>query len=365
MAAAKRATYVALVNRSEEIRRQWLSAPSESCKVWQYQGKEFKVLPEVLVESWDELFKAAKTTDVEIDARELVLAIDDFQRPVADYIKQWMTDRAADVTTVSPSGSDAMWQAWDKVLLAAKPIKKQIPAPPRILLLQGVSEQQVAKMYGWYNQYGDPDLAYLHEMMENWEENFDPDEWIPPTWKRRAKDMDVLWGPRCAAMKSIMEIEAKDAARREGRTTPPPPPVEELAKLPGMRIEQIARMHHKTVDEIREFMLENEISLEPEDYANPHMKAVKRASQKKATDTKIKNFEDYDHHPELADNLEDQAMACLDDGLSVKEVAELLTYHRGMYYTSRQISEIKKRWSAGKIAPEKPVSDKKPEKAKV
>lgn len=349
----KRDQVVALVRKIENIRKSWTDADANVCKVEKFMGKEYKVLPLTIVEAWDELFNAVKTNDVNDDAKELVLAVDEFHKPTADYVKQWATDKAAEITTVPPNGSDAMWQAWAKVVKSAEPIKKNVPPPPRILLAQGVSMQQVAKMFGLRTEFGEPDVKTLAEMMEmGWDDVFDAEAWVPPSWKMRMQDVNERWGVRCEKLKSILEIEAKDQARREGRADVPMQSIEELAALPGMRIEQIARMRRTTVDEVRDYMIKHGLTLEPSDAVNPELKAVRNATKRKK-DKEIIDLESLDSHAELAENFEDRVMACLDDQLTPQQVAKLLTYHLPNSVTTHQVLAIQKRWEQGRIPPEK------------
>jgi hypothetical protein len=359
MASLKRDQLVAQVNRVESVKKNWEDADIKVCKTERFLGKEWKVIPADLVDEFDALFLLCKTIDVEPNCRALVLAVESFQRPVATFIKTWVTDKAAEVSTVPPTGTEEMWQNWAKVLKEAHPKPRQLPLAPRIQLARGYNPAQVARSWGFKNARGEADVQAMYDAMEAGWENFDTDSWQSPSDKIRQVETDKLWGPRCEEMRKLMAVDEKDRLHREGKAPRVVPSIEELCALPGMKIEQIARMHRTDIDEIRAYMNEHGLTVEASEPFSNVDKAIKRADKKVKKNNEIRKLEDMDDHPELVDNFEDRVMAILEDGLTPKETAELLTYHMGVRCTAQQVGRIKSRWAEGRLPPEKPVSEPK------
>jgi hypothetical protein len=103
----------------------------------------------------------------------------------------------------------------------------------------------------------------------------------------------------------------------------------ELADLPGMRIEQIAKMKMVSVEKVREELLRLG---HPKggDYYAPIDEAQKRREE----------IARRDPHDECGDDLEARIRACREDGWSPKSISETLTHFLGKTVTLQKIVTV-------------------------
>ena len=185
----------------------------------------------------------------EPQAWETVLAIDEFLRQVVDWAERVKNDWQA----TDPGGEKALWDAFQEVARSAEEnLPSKIETVAQLLSLPNMSVQQVARMYGWFDELGNPDTTKVEE--EKLEPGKHTHGWVNPAKKARESRVEAQWVKRCEEFggwdTNVFKPEREAEANRI--EAPAQESVEELLSLPGMTFEQCARMKQVTIDEVRE-----------------------------------------------------------------------------------------------------------------
>lgn len=221
--------------------RQWEAGPGP---MMEYRGRPTKAVSDAIERAAVALFQVTDTMQVEFDAYELVLAIDGFE----DAFDSW-AQKFEQNASVDPGGGEEVWNAYRLAQAAKAPHRYRLAEPVQQLVAGEVPRDQIGKIYGWY--IGDPkdrvvDLERVQREVTTPGSEYKPDEWIHPYDKRWREDVEERW----AARGQRFEGEEAEAAQRATPRTAPEP-LDDLIRLPGMSIAQVAKMKNITEDEVR------------------------------------------------------------------------------------------------------------------
>lgn len=207
-----------------------------------WQGQTRKAISTELQQAFDRIITFTKQDEFVESARELVLAIDDFE--VA--LEAWLEKATRDPANTSPSGSAEMWSAWERVyLMHSRSYGFPLPEPiDQLINRDKVPLTQIAKIYGFLTPEGQPDLAKLNEEIAKPGTHYDPTTWIHPSRRRIAQEVAQRWEQR------------RKYAPARGKTQPVAPQVavESIETLlrQGVDFKQIARMKRISIADVEQ-----------------------------------------------------------------------------------------------------------------
>lgn len=179
---------------AERAMAEWRASPIQKDRL----GREFPLaLNDEVMDALDGLMVLCATQDVEPEAQEAVLAFDD----VSSAYAAW--SRASDSERL-PGGSTAMWMAWDRFTTAVKTMGRRPPLPEPVteLFIKGVKEPQIAKIYGWRDASGFPDVRKVAEELARPGTHFDPATWVHPAAEKRRLELEQRWQDRAKRLLS-------------------------------------------------------------------------------------------------------------------------------------------------------------------
>ena len=197
----------------------------------------------------DELIEgdSVTTQPIEDDDFDAVLVFDQLAEAYRDFKRRACA--AVSISEIDVDGDQALWRAiyavreWSTTKYNYAP-----PTPISALRSQGVGDEQIARIYGWFTSEGEPDLEkVLGEEMKpgTW---YDPKKWVHPAKRKR------ITASRAA-------IDARSPRRREyvrasdyGKTVPPS--LEELLRL-GAPAPQIAALHGMEIEDAESLLRAN------------------------------------------------------------------------------------------------------------
>jgi hypothetical protein len=196
------------------------------------------------------------TRDFEPSVRRQILAIDQ----LAYAYRKFMQDASFESPTAPPSGSDSLWNAWDAVERSFNALDDMAglkPPPPvhHLIDVEKVSPMQIARIYGWIDENGDPDTAKVFEERDKPGTHFDPKTWVHPAIKSSQKLVDAQWSvrePRGTFFQVIEKIEREIEHRANASKVPS---IEEFVAA-GAPAAQIARVHGIDVAEAERLLFE-------------------------------------------------------------------------------------------------------------
>jgi hypothetical protein len=189
------------------------------------------------------------TRDADNAIRRQLIALDQ----LAYAYRKFIQDASFESPTAPPSGSDSLWNAWEAVDRAfsssAEMAGLRPPAPiAHLIEVEKVSPVQVARIYGWLDENGDPDTNKVFEEMEKPGAHFDPAKWVHPAIRSSTKLVEAQWSarePRGPFFHVIENIEREIEHRANASKVPS---IEELVAV-GAPAVQIARLHKIDVAE--------------------------------------------------------------------------------------------------------------------
>lgn len=202
-----------LLNFSELSRR--VRAVAEVVQWWRtssgslapYRGREVKAISQEVFEALDKLARigAMQNDAFHEAARALALAITDFAKAWVLY-----TDRVQAGDDVTPGGDSSVWNTFDLVVQACDKPSFRHPEPIQQLIHQDkVEAWQVAKIYGWLDDRGNPDPRMVQEELDKPGTHYDPKTWKHPAQKLLEAEVAAKWSTRTPAVvpESLEEIE--------------------------------------------------------------------------------------------------------------------------------------------------------------
>jgi hypothetical protein len=215
---------------------QWETANTESAPFVQWRGRPTRAISELLVESFESLFVMVDTMEIEQDGHAIALAVDSFM----EAYDHWAEQSELSPEEMPPGGSPEMWSAWREVVgaTADKPVRRLEPI--KQLLLEKVSERQIALMYGWRQSDGSPDIEKVREEKEKPGTHYDPKTWVHPQDAADAADVAARWKQR----------QTRSDAEVAAQPQPAPESLDDLIRQ-DVPSKQIARMLGIDVDAVR------------------------------------------------------------------------------------------------------------------
>lgn len=231
----------ATVNRLDGALRVWLADDRHDCT---FRGKPAKSLPKSIIDDLESLCALVCTPDVSPDAYGLVLAVDTLR---AAY-DSWTQGRHIRPESTHPSAPEILAR-WPAVTVAAQEKPRQGPPDIASQVRQGVSLGQVARMLGWRQPDGEPDVQKLKEEIQAPGTHLDPSTWRSPAEHARERDLAEAWAKRITPI-SHAALRAADAPKQRGEKKPASESVLELAGMLGMRPAQICRMKAIDIDQL-------------------------------------------------------------------------------------------------------------------
>ncbi|MFG0261015.1 MAG: helix-turn-helix domain-containing protein [Novipirellula sp. JB048] len=280
-----------------------------------WRGSVVKQMSRAVEAALDRLCSLSSRTDVDEDAREIVMAIDD----VAIEFSAWA--EAIDIApdTVHPSGTPQLRTSLRALRNACVEPQRVLPEAIRDLMGIGTSDDQICKMYGFLTADGDPDLKMLAEEKNKPGTHFDPDSWEPPHFARRRREINDRWKSRTAIeYQPVSEIHSPKERYVD------PTPIEDLIHQ-DVGAEQIARMKNVSVEEVEQYAAKHKLPL--------NGRVVKPADMNDGEKTELAKRQIELHpqsHPEIT-SMEDRVLACAIDGMKPVDIAEALSVdHPGL-----------------------------------
>lgn len=293
-------------------------AESESPTVL-WRGQPRKAVSQEIQAAAIALFDLVATPDVEPAAQALVLAIDEFE---ASFTR-WAQDCNRRPEDTDPHGGPNLWNAYHAVKSALKPPVYPRPEPIAALAnLQKVNHLQIAKIYGWYDEAGRPDVVKVEEEIQTPGTHYDPKTWVHPSRRRHEAQVAELWKERIAKLGPAKP--RREALARPERQ-PAPESLEDLI-LAGVNSVQIAKMKKITVEEVRQRAGELGVPLDGNVVADAFYKATKLQEeeaeiQRRTEELRLAKFND---HAELGDDVEGRILAMAADGAPNRDIVKTL-----------------------------------------
>jgi len=231
------------VDLLEEVVSEWQSTPRDEAVTVIWRGMERQAVSQSIEQVANELFELV-SGDIEEthEAHTLVLAIDAFDDAFCKWAEQCqlMPDRT------DPSGGPEVWEPYRAMLAARERRTFPRPEPIEALVAQKVPYQQIAKIYGWKDESGSPDLQKVQEEITTPGTHYRPEEWVHPGQRRQVAEVKDRWAARNEkARPARPSSNAKPKARKEAPET-----LDDLISA-GVNVAQIAKMKRITPDEVR------------------------------------------------------------------------------------------------------------------
>lgn len=231
----ERSTVASAVRRVQDEIAIWQASDSPFV---QWRGRTRKAISDLLIQAFHGLFDLVGTDDVANDAKNIILKIDAMEDALADWAQ------ACDLTPedADPKGSTALWAAWTEVLDALKQQRPRKPEDIATLVEQKVSDRQIALIYGWRDEAGEPDLAKVREEKAKPGTHYDPTQWVHPAEVKIQAAIDQAWAER------QQRIDDKVVSRHMPMVAP-----ESIEELIQQRVpsKQIAKMKRVDIEEVR------------------------------------------------------------------------------------------------------------------
>tara|TARA_R110000751_G_scaffold78820_2_gene159085 strand:- start:3088 stop:4134 length:1047 start_codon:yes stop_codon:yes gene_type:complete len=182
----------------DEIANQ-VAKVERKCKEWEtdpetpvvdFELQETRAISQKLDRAWSELHDTVCGPDIDPEAYKLVMALDAWIDEV---------DRFRDSMSANPGGTDELWKSWANVLTYAKkkPVAKMLEGISYLTRVQKCSPAQIAKIYEWKDEFGQPDTRKVLAAIESG--NDDPT--VSPHWKREVKATSELWEARTSRLR--------------------------------------------------------------------------------------------------------------------------------------------------------------------
>lgn len=149
--------------------------------------------------------------------------------------------QSATLEEIDVEGNQALWRAIGSLReWSTTKYNYPLPSPIPVLRNQSVGDEQIARIYGFYDENGLPDLNRVILEEQKPGTYFNPKTWVHPAKKQRFETLR----PAIEARKT----RGKEYLREEDFGKTAPPSLDDLIKL-GAPAVQIARLHNLSIDE--------------------------------------------------------------------------------------------------------------------
>lgn len=182
---------------------------------------------------------SAVAVPIEEDDFEAVQVFDRLADAYRDFKRRACA--AVSLAEIEVDGDQPLWRAVYAIReWAITKYNYQSPSPISVLRSQGVGDEQIARIYGWSNDDGEPDLEKVLEEEANPGKYYNPKTWIHPAKKKRIESARIAIAGRLPRSREYVGTEdfGKSAV----------PSLEELLNL-GAPAVQIAMLHKMEIDE--------------------------------------------------------------------------------------------------------------------
>jgi hypothetical protein len=311
------------VQRLKDTITAWENLPITQAPTTLWRGTPRKQVSQEIEQAAAELFELVNRQDIEESAYPLVLAIDHLD----DTFLAWadMCVQAAD--RADPAGSPEVWGAWTVVLQECTLRTYSLPEP--ISALTGakppVAPNQIAKIYGWYDENGQPDTQKVQEEVTEPGKHFKPKEWVHPSQRRFQEQKRKEWAERAKRLASVKQT-AKAATRPDA---PPkreaPESIEDLIRQ-GVNSTQIAKMKHTTVAEVRALAAELGIPIDGNVVSDVLRKGRGDTDEEKdiAEKAETMRVNGLNSHSEFGADIKSRVLAMSADGVKPGDITKAL-----------------------------------------
>lgn len=243
----------------EKNTRQLLEKAAKAIRAWEssdgpnvnWNGEVVKAVAPAVDLAFRKLIDgtADEGKEVEDGAKAVVMAIDEFALKYA----RWL--RAVAVQAASPRGSDELWEAWSRVVVAAEPPRNELPRSVKFLVdTANAPRAQIARMYGWFLEGDTPDSPKIPDEVKVQEEyetpgtHFNPNTWKSPSYISYWESVKSLWAQRQGPRRVLFPEMQEEGAAVNADEIPKPPSLDEMVNL-GAPAAQIARVHGMKLEE--------------------------------------------------------------------------------------------------------------------
>ena len=288
-----------------QVIAEWETLPADQSPLVKWRGVDRLSVSEALITAWEGLIEFCDRPDFEPAAKPIVLAVDKFEKILA----QWGESLEIDALNTDPNGSTELWHAW-RTIFETKPPRIVYPDSIKTLIeVQSVSDRQIALQYGF------ADVRMVREEYENPGTHYDKKTWTPPSYRKATAEVEKQWSERST------RYRVQATVKKQKRVAP-----ESLDELIAQNVpsQQIARMKGLTVDEIRERADFLGLPLDGQAVSLPMNPVDKLAEVRKQEDAARMRAADAGKrgpHPEI-ENILERVAACAADGMKPGEIAQ-------------------------------------------
>jgi hypothetical protein len=251
----------------------------------------------------------------------------------------WNDRRAVDPVRNDPSATQGsnFWDYYENddctgfvpvVTKCTEPRLFQTELSPKTYVdIQKVPVRQVAKIMGWFDEAGNPDLNRVHDELANPGKHFNAETHVTPADQEREQYLAARWEER--------EIARSEQERLHPVEPPAPESLDELVQLPGMSIKQIMKMLPAvTREDVIEMADLYEVHLTDQPYAvretptTPTEKEAARDRELEEQAARGQQIATAHWYPEVED-MEERVCRMYADGLTAQPLHEVLVRQFG------------------------------------
>jgi hypothetical protein len=302
----------------------WEQMPLSMAPSIIWRSAPHKTVSQEIEQAAAELFELVNTLEIEASAWPLVLAIDEFDDAFIAWAKacQFSPDRT------DPSGSPEVWGAWNKLLTEMSLRSFSPPEPIAALVRDKVTHKNIAKIYGWYDSSGNPDVQMVQKEITNPGAHYKPESWVHPARRRFIAEIKSKWQAREAWLQKDRNRSAA-AKDQPHEKKAPPESIEDLIRQ-GVNSKQIAKMHGVQRQQVIDLAAEMGIPLDGNTVADV-MRRRKNAADELEEEAEIDRkaekmrIDAIDSHAELGEDRKARILAMAADGVKPGDIARALS----------------------------------------
>jgi len=172
----------------------WESDPNTP--LVEHELNQVRAVSAKLDRAWSTLYDLVSSGEIEPLAYTLAMSLDAWIDEV---------DRFRDSNNANPGGTDSMWKAWREVVLLAKrkPVPLMLETIDYLVKVQKCSPIQVAKIYEWKDEFGQPDAR---RVLASLEAGNGHEPVVSPHWRRECEKNAKLWEARSARQQQVIAV---------------------------------------------------------------------------------------------------------------------------------------------------------------